>query len=275
MALRREKMGDLLLKSSGNVSKAATTTATSPVKVKTSTRNLMPEQSHTRTSPSPQPRMKRHRYGTSCVWFHLFANSTSDQMTVDKENEDIENPKKRARGPVPAERTVSRNKVQASQVLSPRSANSRTLPGSPIRPTTPGNTYLTRPVSPLKPLPPAPPGGAASILTSMVEKAKAGRGAAATRKKVETPAAAGGVGRGRRTAAPAPPPKVARGRAISNSSDGSNATIVRKPVPITKKAAPAPRKTVMSTIKGMGGGTKKAPATTKAPAVGRVLRKRD
>jgi hypothetical protein len=194
-------------------------------------------------------------------------------MTVDKENEDIENPKKRARGPVPAERTTSKNKVPASQVLSPRSANSRTLPGSPIRPTTQGKPYLSRPVSPLKPLPPAPPGGAAGILSNMVEKAKVGRGPAAARKVTETPAT-GGIGRGRRTAAPPPPPKVGRGRAISDTSEGSNATIVRKPVPPAKKVAPPQKKTVMSTIKGIGGTTKKTPAP-KAPGAGRVLRKRD
>jgi len=186
-------------------------------------------------------------------------------MNVDKENEDIENPKKRARGPVPAERTTSRNKVPTSQVLSPRSANSRTLPGSPIRPTTPGKAYLSRPVSPLKPLPPVPPGGAAGILSNMVEKAKVGRGATAPRKVTETPVT-GGIGRGKRMAAPPPPPKVGRGRAISDTSDGSNATIVRKPVPVAKKAAPAPKKTVMSTIKGIGGTTKKTPAA-KVPGV--------
>jgi hypothetical protein len=194
-------------------------------------------------------------------------------MMVDKENADIENPKKRARGPVPAERTTSRNKVPASQVLSPRSANSRTLPGSPIRPTTPGKAHLARPVSPLKPLPPAPPGGAAGILTNMFEKAKASRGAPAPRKVTETPAV-GGIGRGKRTAAPAAPPRVGRGRATSDSSDGSSTTIIKKAVPPAKKAAPPPKKTVMSTIKGIGGSTKRAPAA-KTPAAGRVLRKRD
>jgi hypothetical protein len=192
---------------------------------------------------------------------------------TDKENEDIENPKKRARAPIPGERTTSKNKVPASQVLSPRSANSRTLPGSPIRRTTPRKAHLSRPVSPLKPLPPAPPGGPAGILTNMVEKAKASRGPTQVRKGAETPAA-GGIGRGKRTGPPPAQPRVGRGRAASASSDGSSTTIVRKPVAAAKKAAPPPKKSVMSTIKGIGGGSRKATATKTATA-GRVLRKRD
>lgn len=198
-------------------------------------------------------------------------------MTVDKENEDIENPKKRVRGAPQQQRASTRGKLQTSQVLSPRSANSRTLPGSPIRPTTPGRSYLARPVSPLKP---APSERAAVVLTSMVEKAKATRGTTAGRKDTRTTAAtglaAGGVGRGRRTAGPPVPPKTGRGRAISDSSDGSNGTVVRKPVPPPKKAAPA-KKTVMGTIKGIGAAAKKAPvnkAAVSAPG-GRVLRKRN
>jgi hypothetical protein len=115
----------------------------------------------------------------------------------------------------------------------------------------------------------------------MVEKAKTTRGAAATRKVTEQSATTGGAGRGKRAAAPAAPPKEARGRAISDSSDastGTQNTVVRKPVggTATSKKAPAKR-TVMSTIKGMGAANKKAPAPkATAPATGtRVLRKRN
>lgn len=213
--------------------------------------------------------------------WYLDIDSISDEISsTDKENEDIENPKKRPRGPpVPPARTTS--KVQPSQVLSPRSANSRTLPHSPVRPAgSPGKSMLARPVSPLKPTASGPSGGAAAILTNMVEKAKSTRGTAATRKVTEQSSTTGGAGRGKRAAAPAAAPKVGRGRAISDSSDASSSsqnTIVRKPVAApAAKTAPAKR-TVMSTIKGMGAANKKAPAPkATAPATGsRVLRKRN
>jgi hypothetical protein len=117
----------------------------------------------------------------------------------------------------------------------------------------------------------------------MVEKAK--RGAAATRKATGTKPAvptAAAAGRGRRTVATqGPKPAVGKGRAsnTSESSEASAATVVRKlAAPMKKEPV---KKTVMSTIKGMGAQKKKAPAatTTKgstvAPAGGRVLRKRN
>lgn len=193
--------------------------------------------------------------------------------TADKENEDIENPKKRTKqAPIPPTRTTSR-KVAPSQVLSPRSANSRTIPRSPVRPTTAATTksFLARPISPLKPVAPVPSGGAAGILTNMVEKAKT-RGAA-VKKTTEASTA---VGRGRKPVAPAASaPRVGRPRTsiISESSESSNSTIVRKPVPVAKKEPV--KRTVMGAIRGMG--TKKGPAVppkSTAPA-GRVLRKRN
>jgi hypothetical protein len=208
-----------------------------------------------------------------------FTNGTSDGMTSgDKENEDIENPKKRVRGPPePPARTTS--KINQSQVLSPRSANSRTLPRSPIRAAEfAGKSGLARPVSPLKPSGPVPTGGAAGILTNMVEKAKSSRGATTTRKVADQGTTAPGVGRGKRAAGPPLPPKVGRGRAISDSSEtssGTTATIVRKPVAAAKKEPV--KRTMMTTIKGMGASTKRAPAAkAAAPATGsRILRKRN
>jgi hypothetical protein len=199
-------------------------------------------------------------------------------MSTDKENEDIENPKKRPRGPPqPPARTTSRANLKPSQVLSPRSANSQRHQRSPVRPnTSQEKSLLARPVSPLKPSPPAPAGGAAGILTGMVEKAKSGRSATAARKATNT-SAMGAIGRGKRTVALAPPLKGGRGRAASDSSNTSGSTVIRKaPVAPAKKAAPTKR-TVMSTIKGMGATTKKAagPKAVAAPSAGRVLRKRN
>lgn len=204
----------------------------------------------------------------------------SDEMT-DKENEDLSNPKKRAKGPVPPPRTTSRAKTQPDQVLSPRSANSRSMPRSPVRAVqSPGKSLLARPVSPLKPSAPGLAGGAASMLTSMVEKAKSTRVNATQKATVSsTSSSTAGVGRGKRAPAPAPARKLAKGRAsnISESSESSNSTtIVKKVAPVKK--APVKR-TVMGAIKGMGGAaTKKAAAPTVAAATttatGRVLRKR-
>ncbi|KAF8851092.1 hypothetical protein BDZ45DRAFT_731134 [Acephala macrosclerotiorum] len=255
VALRKAKMGDLQLKYTETVSEAAASTSH---KINSPAKNLIQEeQARSRVSPSPQRGTKR----------------LSDDM--DKENEDIENPKKRTRGaPVPPTRTTSKAKIQPSQVLSPRSANSRTLPRSPVaRPISPQKSFLARPISPLKPTAPAPAGGAAGILTNMVEKAKTTR--ATVTRKVPAESSAAGAGRGRRAAPAASALKVGRGRAstISESSDSSNTTVVRKPV------APA-KKTMMSTIKGMGS-QKKIPAAAKSTAstapvsTGRVLRKRN
>jgi hypothetical protein len=114
----------------------------------------------------------------------------------------------------------------------------------------------------------------------MVEKAKSTRGTGARKPTGPASTATVGAGRGKRVIAPAEAPKVGRGRAstISDSSDASNGTtVVRKPV-AAKKVVPA-KKTVMSTIKGIGGtgSTKKLPAAKPAaPATGtRVLRKRN
>jgi hypothetical protein len=210
----------------------------------------------------------------------VLANGSSDDISVDKENEDIENPKKRVRGPIVPTRTASREKLQ-TQVLSPRSANSRPVPRSPVRTAAfPARSQLARPISPLKPVAPAPIGGAASILTNMVEKAKTTKGGA-TRKGTDTSATSSnttaGAGRGKRTIPTASAPKVGRGRAISDTSDSSTTTVVRKPG-VAKKVAPVKeKKTVMSSIKGIGS-QKKLPASkpAAAPATGgRVLRKRN
>jgi hypothetical protein len=276
IALRKAKMGDLFLKYAET---AANPIASTSHKVKSPAKNLIQAgQSRSRAGPSPNRGVKRLRYlsvqRVECI---LLRRNSSDG--TDKENEDIENPKKRTRAaPVPPARTTSRAKIAPSQVLSPRSANSRTLPRSPIaRPPSPQKSYLARPVSPLKPTAPAPPGGAAGLLTNVVEKAKTTR--ATVTGKVIAESSTVGAGRGRRAAPAASAPMVGRGRAstISENSDSSSTTVVRKPV-ATKKAPV--KKTMMSTIKGMGS-QKKIPAAAKSTAsaapvsTGRVLRKRN
>ncbi|KAE8445901.1 hypothetical protein EG329_012680 [Mollisiaceae sp. DMI_Dod_QoI] len=274
-ALRKAKMGDLLLKYSETASKPA---APASQKINSPAKHLVREEhARSRVSPSPQRGTKRLRYTCLFELERVLLTKGSDDM--DKENEDIENPKKRTRAaPVPPTRTTSRAKIQPSQVLSPRSANSRTLPRSPVaRPVSPQKSFLARPVSPLKPAAPAPIGGAPGASTNMVEKTKTSR-AAATRK-VTAESSTAGAGRGRRAAPPASAPPIGKGRAstISESSDSSSTTVLRKPVPAKK--APA-KKTVMSTIKGIGSQKKMPPAAkstaSAAPvSTGRVLRKRN
>jgi hypothetical protein len=199
---------------------------------------------------------------------------------LDKENDDLSNPKKRGKA-APAPRAASRTKQPTGQVLSPRSGNSRTAPQalSPARPPTsmasPGKSYLARPASPTKPM---PAGGAAGILTNMVEKAKSAR-ATATRKvtATSTTTATTATSRARKqTVVPPPAPRARRGRP-SNSSESSDAsqrtTIVTKPGAAKKEPV---KRTVMGTIKGMAA-TRKTTTASAAPKpapVGRVLRKR-
>ncbi|KFY39934.1 hypothetical protein V495_05688 [Pseudogymnoascus sp. VKM F-4514 (FW-929)] len=250
--LRKAKMGDLLAKY--NEAKTNSSNAILPgmtargANIGSPSRNLLQEnQRNARNSPSPMRQRKR----------------LSGEM-IDKENEDLSNPKKRAKA-APAPRVASRTK-QADQVLSPRSANSRNAPQprSPIRPP----TSMARPASPVKLL---PPGGGASYLTNMVEKAKSNRAAATGASKTGTSA----VGRPKKAPAAAPAPRARRGRP-SNSSEASDAsartTIVNR-APAAKKE-PAKR-TVMGALKSMG--TKKtaaAPATSRPAPAGRVLRNR-
>lgn len=202
---------------------------------------------------------------------------------LDKENDDLSNPRKRGKAAA-APRAASRTKQPTDQVLSPRSGNSRTAPQalSPVRPPTsmasPGKSYLARPVSPMKAMPPMPAGGAAGILTNMVEKAKSAR-ATATRKVTTTSTTTTNTATSRarkQTVVPPPAPRARRGRP-SNSSESSDAsqktTIVTKPAAVKKEPV---KRTVMGTIKGMAATRKTTTASTapKPAPAGRVLRKR-
>jgi hypothetical protein len=108
----------------------------------------------------------------------------------------------------------------------------------------------------------------------MVEKAKSTR-ATAARKTTASPSASStaGAGRGKKVPQEAVRVKNRKGRASnsSQSTDTSSGTTV-----VTKATVPARspvKKTVMGTIKGIGGTTAKKTAATKA-APTRVLRKR-
>ncbi|KXH31389.1 hypothetical protein CSIM01_04008 [Colletotrichum simmondsii] len=197
----------------------------------------------------------------------------------DKENEQILNPKKKHRAaPAP---------LSSSQVLSPTSSNTRSLarerpPSSPSK-----SSQIARPTSsPVK-----QHNSARSALSSMVEKAKKTSRTAPSRplnastasSNASAPAPATGTApptRTRRanttTAAKAPSrPGTRTGKRVSDSSEGSTGTVVKK----TAAGAPAKR-TVMGTIrKGVGAATARKPAAPKsAPASAasttRVLRKR-
>ncbi|KAI1130453.1 Borealin N terminal-domain-containing protein [Nemania abortiva] len=200
---------------------------------------------------------------------------------ADKENhgEPIDNPKKRLRGGA----TLAKAPVTASQILSPTSSNTRVIPRD--RPASPVKSMISRPASPVKAPTTKPP----NILSSIVEKAKATRPAAATRKTTASSTASSNAGatattatgRTRKAAAPPPSTTVTRGRrkvsVTSESSEASTATVVKKTTAATRatRTGPAAKRTVMNTIKSTT--TRKAPAAKAAPAApttGRTLRKR-
>ncbi|KAI0109567.1 Borealin N terminal-domain-containing protein [Nemania sp. FL0031] len=198
----------------------------------------------------------------------------------DKENhgQPIDNPKKRLRGGA----TLPKAPATASQILSPTTSNTRIIPRD--RPASPTKSMISRPASPVKGPATKP---SSNILSSIVEKAKATRPAAATRKATASSTASSSTGttattatgRTRKAAAPPPSTTVTRGRrkvsVTSESSEASTATVVKKTTTASRsaRAAPAAKRTVMSTIKSTA--TKKAPAAKAAPAAtGRTLRKR-
>ncbi|KAI3331829.1 hypothetical protein HD806DRAFT_171150 [Xylariaceae sp. AK1471] len=231
------------------------------------------------TSPKPIPR-KPVPTASSTRGHKRLSNEISG---ADKENqgEAIDNPKKRLRRAP----THVKAPVAPSQVLSPTSSNTRVLPRD--RPASPMKSMISRPASPMKGPTTKP---SSNILSSIVERAKATRPAAATRKTTTSStassstgtAAATATGRTRKAAAPPPSTATTRGRrkisVTSESSEASTATVIKKTTTTTSRAtrtAPASKRTVMSTIKSAT--TKKAPAGKAAPAApttGRTLRKR-
>ncbi|KAK9439207.1 Borealin-like protein [Metarhizium brunneum] len=264
MSLRKLTMGDLLLKCSQQGQGRVVSRPPVPAKD-------TPRSSPQRTLPARNQAVGRGY------------KRMSNEVAGDKEN-DVEigdGAKKRAR--------AETGRVRPNQILSPTSSNSRLA--NRDRPVSPAKPQIPRPGSPLKSTA-ASRAAATSVLSSMVEKAKATR-TRGTRKVTTTSEASSASTTATKTRRPATAtasrapvsrPVTRTGRRPSETSDISEAsagTVVRKPA-TSKKAAPAvTRTTVMGTIrKGVTGATtKRAAAKAAAPsattaASGRVLRKR-
>ncbi|KAI0872325.1 Borealin N terminal-domain-containing protein [Hypoxylon argillaceum] len=230
---------------------------------------------------SPARGQKRLRCGSQHEIYRYKLTEFSNEISgADKENhgDPIDNPKKRLRGAVIQPKVP----IAASQILSPTSSNTRVIPRD--RPASPTKSMISRPASPVKASTTKP----SNILSSIVERAKATRPAAATRKTTTSSTASSSAGattttatgRTRKAAMPPPSTAVTRGRrkvsVTSESSEASTATVVKKTTLRGARAAPAAKKTVASTIKSST--TRKAPAAKAAPAApittGRTLRKR-
>ncbi|TQV95799.1 hypothetical protein V2A60_000972 [Cordyceps javanica] len=194
----------------------------------------------------------------------------------DKENEiDGETMKKRARA------AMQDNPIRPTQILSPTSSNSRL--GNRENPASPTKSYL-RPGSPLKAGGVRSAASATTLLSNMVEKAKAAR--AASTRKVTTSSTASSRGAAAppasaaktRRAAPARQqpsrPATRTGRRVSahsETSEVSNGTVVRKPVASKASTATTKKSVIGSIRKGVASSRATAPTTSSS---GRVLRKR-
>lgn len=206
------------------------------------------------------------------------------ELDVDKENavhmEDLPNPKKRAkttttkRNPA-ANRAASRAKVQPSQVLSPKSFNSRAMPHSPLRPPAPPRSNM-------------PVTTAASAPSGMVQKTKVTRAptgrntANATVKmtaKQNTPHATQ-PSASRRNAVAESNNNNNNKRIVSHSSDASDVTVVTKAKTGGRKIAGKGKTMGVNAAAASSAAIGKKPSqvkTDKAAATapsGRVLRKR-
>ncbi|KAH9891525.1 hypothetical protein F4778DRAFT_751975 [Xylariomycetidae sp. FL2044] len=228
---------------------------------------------------SPKPVARKPVPATSGAPMRGYKRSSDEISGADKENQsEVESPKKRLRGAPP--KTAA--PLQPAQILSPTSSNARVLHRE--RPASPSKIMIGRPASPVK-APVKKP--SSNILSSMVDKARATRPTTVTRKATTSSTTSSNPAPTTRTrkaaAAPPPPPSAAatRGRrkisATSEASDGSTATVIKKTTASrAAKAAPAPKRTVMTTIKSAT--TRKAPAPKAPPAAststGRTLRKR-
>ncbi|RAL59118.1 hypothetical protein DID88_006764 [Monilinia fructigena] len=195
ISMRKRKIGDLFDKHNNTGAQAARNEVGPPVPPKNNQKKIPVEESESGPSDEFPP--------------FRTAKRNSVDACLDKEN-NIDNPKKRQKAaPILPERTTSRVNMDPKQILSPRSANSRTLPASPI-----------------KPAPPAKP------ITESRPPTRAGR------KVAPHTNPAGAAARGRPAAA-ASGPKTTRGRNVSNAS--TETVVVKKaPAAKLKKAAPTP-----------------------------------
>ncbi|CRK48930.1 hypothetical protein BN1723_016973, partial [Verticillium longisporum] len=162
-----------------------------------------------------------------------------EDMAGDKENQGIDNPKKKHRGGPAHISTIP----EAAQILSPTSTNARYLPRERTM-ASPAKPAFSRPASPTK-----APTTARSALTNMVERAKAAR-PAPTRKTTTSSTTSSASAAPAAASAPAPAASRTR-RAAAKAT-----------------AATGAKRTVMGTIrKGVAASTaKKAAATATAAA---------
>ncbi|PHH79556.1 hypothetical protein CDD80_4436 [Ophiocordyceps camponoti-rufipedis] len=266
-ALRKLKMGDLVLKHLEQEQSRPVEAPKQPLStkeaVKPATRSQAPERAY---------------------------NAVQSERVRDKENEGATlQGKKKPRG-------ADAGGVRPTQVLSPTSSNSRLTARD--RPASPPKSQIAQPGSPLK----SGTGRTAAVsnvLSSMVERAKATR-YGSTRKvttasdtTLSRSSSATTATRAKRLAATARPATAtsrpatragARASGTSESSEGSTSTVVRKAGTASAAAAAAAAATKKRTIGAIrrgvaGGGSKKAAPKIAAPASttrsgGRTLRKR-
>ncbi|KAK4086292.1 hypothetical protein ACCO45_003478 [Purpureocillium lilacinum] len=273
MSLRKVKMGDLLVKyAEQEKQRLAAANRPPPVPAKDTPR-VSP---HKPVQSTTRPQAAGRAY-----------NGRGNALAGDKENE-LENMDQKRR--VRAAQGTDAGHVRPAQILSPTSSNSRL---NRDRPASPTKSQIARPGSPLKSTGASRSAAMTSVLSSMVERAKATRHGRklTTASEVSSASTSTTAGTRGRKAAPAAAPKAGppsrpatragrRASGTSETSEASTGTVVRK----TGAGRPpaATKKTTMGTIrKGVtGAGTKKT-TTAKAPAAaaptsssGRVLRKR-
>ncbi|KAI9822077.1 MAG: hypothetical protein M1826_000585 [Phylliscum demangeonii] len=177
VALRKAKMGELLAKHEGTgpgpgPGREGESPTAVPVLVSTAADPVASENATKASSAQEKANQSRKRGSKR-------KSDDLDDAGADKENTpqpDIEVPKKRSKPAATraaSNRAASRAKLQASQVLSPKSTNSRIL--SPVRPPPyPSRSSRARPPSSMKPA--LPHVAIASVaLAGVVEKAKATR----------------------------------------------------------------------------------------------------
>ncbi|ESZ90502.1 hypothetical protein SBOR_9114 [Sclerotinia borealis F-4128] len=119
ITMRKRKIGDLFDKHNNTGAHTARNEVGPPVPPKNTQKKIPVEESESgpSTQVAPSRAIKRN----------------SAEASLDKEN-NIENPKKRQKAaPILPERTTARVNMNPKQILSPRSANSRTLPASPLK----------------------------------------------------------------------------------------------------------------------------------------------
>ncbi|KAI9663650.1 MAG: hypothetical protein M1821_007140 [Bathelium mastoideum] len=284
-ALRKANLGELLLKQAERENAPKHDSPEIPAKI------ISAETMRSPPPPPPPPPMPKNDINKDATKIRG-TKRKSDQMASDDKENDIGGlamPKKRSKAsgstaaPARATRTASR-KVNPSQVLSPKSNNSRTIPHSPMRPPPlpAAKSYLAKPVSPYK-MAPSIEAATASLAGMVNEKSKAPRAASRQAKNTAPAAATAGVGRGKKATAKAPPAGAGHVRSSdgSNTSDASAGTTIITKSKVEKK--PPAKKAAGARMVGGAAALKKATAavqtknvtTGAVPAEGRrVLRKR-